>query len=51
MSVSNKTVINRLAVLVKNGFAVPVFANQRIRSYELSEFTKDHQKEIMKEIS
>ena len=24
---------------------------QRIRSYELSEFTKDHQKEIMKEIS
>lgn len=51
LSVSNKTVINRLAVLVKNGFAVPVFANQRIRSYELSEFTKDHQKEIMKEIS
>ena len=44
LSVSNKTVINRLAVLVKNGFAVPVFANQRIRSYELSEFTKDHQK-------
>ena len=51
LSVSNKTVINRLAVLVKNGFAVPAFANQRIRSYELSEFTKDHQKEIMKEIS
>lgn len=25
-----------------------ILVNQRIRSYELSEFTKDHEKEIMK---
>lgn len=41
LSVTNKTIINRLAVLVKNGFAVPIFVNERIRSYELSEFTRD----------
>lgn len=49
-SVTNKTIINRLAVLVKNGFVVPILVNERIRSYELSEFTKDHEKEIMKAI-
>ncbi len=51
LSVTNKTIINRLAVLVKNGFAVPMLVNERIRSYELSEFTRDHEKEIMKIIS
>lgn len=51
LSVTNKTIINRLAVLVKNGFAVPILVNERIRSYELSEFTRDHEKEIMKIIS
>ena len=47
LSVTNKTIINRLAVLVKNGFVVPILVNKRIRSYELSEFTRDHEKEIM----
>ena len=51
LSVTNKTIINRLAVLVKNGFVVPILVNKRIRSYELSEFTRDHEKEIMKVIS
>lgn len=51
LSVTNKMIINRLAVLVKNGFAVPILVNERIRSYELSEFTRDHEKEIMKIIS
>lgn len=51
LSVTNKTIINRLAVLVKNGFVVPILVNERIRSYELSEFTRDHEKEIMKVIS
>lgn len=50
LSVTNKTIINRLAVLVKNGFVVPILVNKRIRSYELSEFTRDHEKEIMKAI-
>lgn len=50
LSVTNKTIINRLAVLVKNGFVIPILVNQRIRSYELSEFTRDHEEEIMKVI-
>lgn len=48
MSVTNKTIINRLSVLVKNGFVVPILVNERIRSYELSEFTKSHEEEIVK---
>lgn len=50
MSVTNKTIINRLSVLAKNGFVVPILVNERIRSYELSGFTKDHEKEIVKSI-
>ena len=46
LSVTNKTVINRLAVLVKNGFVIPILVNKRIRSYELSEFAINHEKEI-----
>ena len=48
LKVTNKTVINRLSVLAKNGFVVPIMVNQRIRSYELSDFTKDHEREIVK---
>ena len=50
LSVTNKTVINRLSVLVKNGFVVPILVNERIRSYKLSEFTKNHEKGILKAI-
>lgn len=50
MSVTNKTIINRLATLVKNGFVIPILVNERVRSYKLSEFTKDHEKEITKAI-
>ena len=50
LSVTNKTVINRLSVLVKNGFVVPILVNERIRSYKLGEFTKNHEKEILKAI-
>lgn len=45
-NVTNKTIINRLATLVKNGFVHPNLVNQRIRSYELTEFTRQHEKEI-----
>lgn len=51
INVTNRTVINRLAVLVKNGFVVPNMVNQRIRSYELSDFTKQHKKDMIKELS
>ncbi|MBR3518072.1 MAG: Fic family protein, partial [Lachnospiraceae bacterium] len=51
IGVTNKTVINRLSVLVKNGFVEPLIVNQRIRSYELSDFTRDNEKTIKKMIS
>ncbi|MBP5184351.1 MAG: Fic family protein [Lachnospiraceae bacterium] len=47
-SVTNKTIINRLSVLAKNGFVEPIMVNERIRSYVLSEFTKAHDKELRK---
>lgn len=46
LSVTNKTVINRLAGLVKNGFVIPILVNKRIRSYKLSEFVINHEREI-----
>lgn len=46
LSVTNKTVINRLAGLVKNVFVIPILVNKRIRSYKLSEFAINHEREI-----
>lgn len=50
IGVTNKTVINRLSVLAKNGFIVPNMVKERIRSYELSEFTRNNEKEILESI-
>lgn len=46
--VTNKTIINRLSVLAKNGFVEPILVNERIRSYRLSDFTKGHTRELEK---
>ena len=43
---TNKTVINRLSVLVKKGFVKPHLVNERIRSYELTEFSRENEGEI-----
>jgi Fic family protein len=51
IGVTNKTVINRLSVLAKNGFVEPMIVNQRIRSYVLSSFTRDNEKTIKRMIS
>ncbi len=51
MGVTNKTIINRLMVLVKNGFVEPLLVKQRIRSYRLSTFTLENEKAIKKQIS
>ena len=48
LKVTNKTVINRLATLVKNGFVIPNMVKERIRSYELSDFTLQNEKKIRK---
>ena len=50
LGVTNKTVINRLAVLVKSGFVVPDVAGERIRSYSLSAFALEHEPEIRRRI-
>ena len=42
LRVTNRTIINRLSVLSKNGFVIPKMVNQRIRFYELSDFSKEH---------
>ncbi|ESL03290.1 death-on-curing family protein [Catonella morbi ATCC 51271] len=44
--VTNKTIINRLSTLVKNGFVVPIVVKERIRSYKLSDFTRENEGEI-----
>ena len=47
-NVTNKTIINRLSVLAKNGFVEPIMVNERIRSYRLSDYTEKHVKELEK---
>lgn len=46
--VTSRTIINRLAILVKNGFVEPIMVKERIRSYQLSDFTKNYEQEIIK---
>lgn len=48
IGVTNKTVINRCAKLVANGFLIPVIVKERIRSYKVSDFAKSNAKSIMK---
>ena len=44
--ISNRTAINRLSVLARNGFVKPNIIKERITSYELSDFTKEHREVI-----
>lgn len=48
LNVSNKTVINRCTTLASHGFLIPKLVKTRIRSYQLSEFTKANEKKILK---
>ena len=50
IGVTNKTIINRCAKLINNGFLVPNIVTQRIRSYSLSEFAKRNGKKILSRI-
>ena len=40
INVTNRTVINRLSILVKNSFVEPILVRERIRSYRLTDFAK-----------
>lgn len=48
IGVTSKTIINRLVGLVKNGFVIPQIVKERIRTYELSEFSLKNRKDIVK---
>ena len=50
LKVTNRTIINRISALSKNGFVIPKIVNKRIRSYELSDYTKEHIKSIEKNL-
>ena len=50
IGVTNKTVINRLAVLAKCGFVIPIMKNERIRNYRLSDYSIGFAEEIKKVI-
>lgn len=50
-NVTNKTIINRLAKLIENGYVVPIMVNERIRTYKISDYVKDNQNEIVKVIN
>lgn len=50
LNVTNRTIINRIANLVKHGFVIPNLVKERIRSYALSDFSRQHEKEIAKRI-
>lgn len=45
--VSNKTIINRCVKLTGTGFLIPNIVKERIRSYSLTSFAKDHIQEIL----
>ena len=46
IKISNRTIINRLTNLVKNGFVKPIIVKERIRSYILTEFTIENKDSI-----
>ncbi len=50
LNVSNKTVINRCAKLVNNGFIIPIIVKERICSYKLSDFAKENKNIILEEM-
>ena len=50
LKVSNKTVINRLSTLSKNGFVEPILAPKRIRFYKLTKFSIYNKTEIIKKL-
>ena len=47
LGVTNKTIINRCAKLTNNGFLSPNIVKERVRSYSLTEFTKENEKRIV----
>ena len=51
LGVTNKTIINRCANLANNGFLIPGLVKTRVRSYQLSDFSRANKKQILKRLS
>lgn len=49
--VTNRTIIKRCAGLTSNGFLIPNIVKTRIRTYQLSDFSKENEKRILKILS
>ncbi len=47
LHVTNRTIINWSASLVKTGFVIPVLVKERIRSYVVSDYTRENREEIL----
>lgn len=50
LGVTNKTIINRCVKLAANGFLHPNIVKERVRSYSLTEFSKNSAKKIIENI-
>lgn len=50
LNVTNRTIINWSAALAQNGFILPVLVKERIRSYVISDFSKENRVEILNAI-
>ena len=51
LDVTNKTIINRCAKLTNTGFLSPNIVKERVRSYSLTDFTKENAKQIIKKLN
>ena len=51
LGVTNKTIINRCAKLTQNGFLIPIIVKERIRSYQVSEFSKTNERQIQEAVN
>ena len=51
LDVTNKTIINRCAKLTNNGFLIPNIVKERVRSYSLSGFVRNNEKQIAAKIN
>ncbi len=50
LGLTNKTIINRCAMLTTNGFLIPKIAKERVRSYSLSDLSRKNAKAIIKKL-
>lgn len=50
IGVTNKTIINRCVKLSDNGFLIPIIVKTRVRSYQISKFSRANEKVLLKKL-